>query len=654
MVNGLRRSDPWIAIALALVSVVLAIAAMRAYRASGIQPFFYQENFAPAVMVSCGHGFTMPAAEVPALREFLTLKRNQFSCAELPADLKTGPVVWNASWVYLYRAVGTFWKISGITWTSLDIFVAIMCGVVTVALYAIFRVIASPPIAAVLSLVLTAARGNLTQLLSLRDYSKAPFVLAALFILSLLAVRRYSRRTTLLLAAAYGVICGVGWGFRGDLVIMLPLGALVAAICLHRPLLDRAAAIATIVITFVVAGWPVVASLGTTGACQFHYSLLGLSTPLVGAMGIGPAPYQFSDQFLDTSVAVRVFDYATRVVGDPAYTTCTPEYETASGRLYAGLVSTFPADLLLHAYGSTIFTLASGLELQAPGSLPGKAIFDVASRVLSALSPAGPVLLLAAIGVTAATSTQLAIALALVSLFLAGYPAIEYEQRHWFHLRFLPWYALLIVASARYRDWRRTEWLRTGAAIALLVATLAAALAVVRMVQTGRVKDLIRSYQAAAVEPLSLQYEGDVVKVAWTGQDRMPGSILLAADLLAIRFDPGACEGREPFTIRASYAVDANWHDLSSTMTIERPVDRERAQAFVPVFLSGYDNLEYLRFTGLRVEGAPASCVAAVGRIVDGKQVPLWLQMQVPAAGSQTPLYQTFRVPRIVRRLTGQ
>lgn len=654
MVNGLRRADPWIAIALAVVSIGVGVVAMRAYRASGIQPFFYQENFAPAVMVSCGHGFTMPAVEPPALREFLLLKRNEFSCAELPPDLKTAPVQWNASWVYLYRAVGVFWKLTGINWTALDWFVAIMCGVFTVALYAIFRIVSAPPIAAGLALVLTLSRGNMTQLLSLRDYSKAPFVLTALFVLCLLSVLQLSRRTTLLLAAAYGLICGIGWGFRGDLVIMLPLGALVAALCVRRPILDRAAAVATLVASFVVAGWPVIGSLNTTGACQFHYSLLGLTTPLVSAMGIGPTTYQFSDQFLDTSVAVRVFDFATRVVGDPAYTTCTPEYEVASGRLYMALASTFPADLLLHAYGSVIFTFAGGLELQAPGQLPGQAFFDLVARATSAVSPLAPLLLLGAIGVTAATSTQLAIALTVVALFLAGYPAIEYEQRHWFHLRLLPWFALLVIVRARFRQWGRTEWLRAIAAPVLVVTVLASALAVVRVVQTQRVGELIQSYQSAPAESLPTSYANDFVAVTWDGRDRMPGEILLAADLLAVRFNPDRCSGEAPLAIRASYAAPHNWHDLSSTMPIERPVDVHRAQAFVPVFHSGYDTLEYLRFTGFRVEGAPPDCIASVARVQDDATLPIWIQMQVPAAGSQTPLYQTFRVPRLIRRLTGQ
>lgn len=654
MVTQPRRADVWIAIGLALVSMAAAVGAMRGYRASGIQPFFYQENFAPAVMVTCGYGFTMPAPEPPALREFLLLKRNHFTCAELLPDQKTTPVVWNASWVYLYRAVGTFWKLTGINWTALDFFVAIMCGAATVATYAIFRVAASPLVAAGLALALTLSRANITQLLSLRDYSKAPFVLTALFVLCLLTLLQLSRRKTLLLAAAYGAICGIGWGFRGDLVIMLPLGALVAAICLRRPVLDRAAAVVTIVVSFAVAGWPVINSLGTTGACQFHYSLLGLTTPLVGAMGVGPAPYQFSDQFLDTSVAVRVFDFATRVVGDPAYTTCTPEYETASGRLYAALGSTFPADLLLHAYGSTIFTFAGGLELQAPGSLPGKAAFDLLARITSALSPAGPLLLLAAIGVTAATSTHLAIALTVVSLFLAGYPAIEFEQRHWFHLRLLPWFALLVVLRARFASWGRTEWVRAFAAPTLLVVVMVSVLALVRAVQTRSVQELIRAYQSAETESLPVSYSDDVVAVTWQGRDRMPGEILLAADLLAVRFDPEQCRGDGALTIRASYAAGFNWHDLSSTMTIERPVDGQRAQAFVPVFHSGFDQLEYLRFTGFRVEGAPASCIAGVGRVLDGKSLPIWIQMQVPAAGSSTPLYQTFRVPRMIRRLFGQ
>jgi hypothetical protein len=44
-VNNPRRADAWAALLLAVASIAVAMAAMRSFRASGAQPFFYQENF---------------------------------------------------------------------------------------------------------------------------------------------------------------------------------------------------------------------------------------------------------------------------------------------------------------------------------------------------------------------------------------------------------------------------------------------------------------------------------------------------------------------------------------------------------------------------------------------------------------------------------
>ena len=60
--------------------------------------------------------------------------------------------------------------------------------------------------AALLSLLLTLSPANLTHLLSLRDYSKAPFVLAAILILAVLVLRPMARAWTLALAALYGAV----------------------------------------------------------------------------------------------------------------------------------------------------------------------------------------------------------------------------------------------------------------------------------------------------------------------------------------------------------------------------------------------------------------------------------------------------------------
>src|SRR3989442_15436540 len=50
---------------------------------------FYQEAFAPAVLMGCGGSFRDPSTNVPSLTQFLQVKTDSFSCDQLPANLGT-------------------------------------------------------------------------------------------------------------------------------------------------------------------------------------------------------------------------------------------------------------------------------------------------------------------------------------------------------------------------------------------------------------------------------------------------------------------------------------------------------------------------------------------------------------------------------------
>ena len=54
--------------------------------AAGGKPWFYQEEFGPAVMMACGRGYVNPdPATAPALDSFLQRTRDSFSCSDLGA-----------------------------------------------------------------------------------------------------------------------------------------------------------------------------------------------------------------------------------------------------------------------------------------------------------------------------------------------------------------------------------------------------------------------------------------------------------------------------------------------------------------------------------------------------------------------------------------
>ena len=185
--------------------------------------FFDQKEFAPAVLLACGRGYVTPAVPTPALDRFLDGTVDTFSCDQLPPSTPAGELHFmQALYRYLMTAVAWQWKWSGISWSGLTPLFGILFALTLCAAYGLFR-LAGPPLAALLAVVpLTVSAHHLGFLPQLRDYAKAPFILLLILIMARLAVTPLKRRRALLLAAAFGLVLGIGFGFRNDLLINIP------------------------------------------------------------------------------------------------------------------------------------------------------------------------------------------------------------------------------------------------------------------------------------------------------------------------------------------------------------------------------------------------------------------------------------------------
>lgn len=661
---------PAVVVPVALFAMVAgaSFVAMRSYRAAGVQPSFYQSNFEAAVLMACGRGFGAASPAPEALRAFLDVTRDRLDCSELPASMSVTPLTSaaHASWYYLYGAAAGVWRVTGVSWRALDALVAALSGTVALALYGLMRLAAPVWLSAAIALVLAMSPSNLRALLSLRDYSKAPFVLSAILILAVLVMRPLSRTRTLILAGVYGAVVGLGYGFRGDLAIMVPFGLIVVAAFLpplqRGTLVRNAQAIGVLLFAFALAAFPVLSGL-KYGGCQFHFALLGLTTPLTSEMRLTPPLYRFGDHLLDAYVDIKVGDYAARVLHQPAPNLCSADYDTASGQLYRQLAMTFPADLAVRAYSSVLMILRVGLQvpemMQPVPPFPDRpwiaGIYRVMSRLTSLIAPAGPLLTLAAIGVAFAAAPRLGLALAFFVLFLTGYPAIQFEERHWFHLRFIPWWSALVVASAAW--WWRTHgmprglMIRAAGAVVGLLIVMGAALGIIRLIQERAVKSLAATYLAAATEPLATAAdETGLVRVQWQPSDYGTPPGHRGADLLAVTLDRAGCAAASPAVLRVKYDADGAGHDLSGDIDVSFAAGDAPTRVFIPVFWLATETQTQLRFAGVQVPGASAGCVGAVARVTGLANLPLWLQMQLPADWEAQPLYQSMRLPRLLNR----
>jgi hypothetical protein len=196
---------------------------MRAARSHGVVPFFYQSYYEPAVRVACGQPFGTDRAgpRSAELTAFLELKRDSLSCEAVPPPLDPDPNPPTRICYHLFVTVAAVWRVAGICWAAIDWVAAVMLAISAVSVYGIFRLYMRAPIACPLAVV--SVLPGLRFLLYLRDMNKAPFLLSSFFLVALLATRKLSSRRVLALMTTSGLWLGVGYGFRPDVLIALPL-----------------------------------------------------------------------------------------------------------------------------------------------------------------------------------------------------------------------------------------------------------------------------------------------------------------------------------------------------------------------------------------------------------------------------------------------
>ena len=188
--------------------------------------------------------------------------------------------------------VAVAWMVLGISWSGLAPLFGVLYGLTTALAYANFRLIVGRAAALAATAALTVSTLQLTNLPNLRDYAKAPLTLALVFVLVALAVRPWRPRTVLLLSLAYGLILGIGYGFRTDLLIDIPPFLITMVLFMPGGLLRnlpvKIAAIGLCAAGFIAAGWPIITSVVGSGGCQWHPFLVGFTAPFasLGVSGV--------------------------------------------------------------------------------------------------------------------------------------------------------------------------------------------------------------------------------------------------------------------------------------------------------------------------------------------------------------------------------
>ena len=295
-VRPLSRVDLYIVVTLFVMMWIVARMYLPAFRASGGEALFYQEEYGPAVMAACGRGFVNPAPQsAPALDAFLHKRSADFDCGQLPESVAILPFdALQGVTQYLIRAAGAVWRIAGVSWPALDTLAAAMFAVSLATVYLTLRFLAGRAWALVGTLLWAASPMHLANLAHLRDYSKAPFFVLTGVAMGL-AIRERRPGWLIAIGGAFGLVQGVGLGMRTDVTLnFVPFFIALFALApggIARNLSGKFAAAVLAVAVFVAVAWPVLKVYGQAEGL-WHVSLLGLTTPFDQNLNVHGAPYR--------------------------------------------------------------------------------------------------------------------------------------------------------------------------------------------------------------------------------------------------------------------------------------------------------------------------------------------------------------------------
>lgn len=520
----------------AVVSLAASFLAMRVARDRGVVPFFYQRYYEAAVRVACGQPFgtDQDGKLSKEMSAFLSLERGTLSCEAVPRALHPNPNPPTRTWYHLFVTVAAVWRVTGISWAAIDGIAAVMMSISAVCVYAIFR-LWIPAVLAVPLAVISILPG-LRYLLYLRDLGKAPFILASLLVVAWLASRDLTRSRFFTVMIGIGLLLGVGYGFRPDVVIGLPLIAATATLFRPAPLrriwLGGVLGSLLMAAAFVLAARPVFSAFSSNvGGCHWHFSLLGLSDESTRQLALPRGNVSWLPHPDDLIAWRSVESYAERVLASPAVGYCTPAYDRVSKAMYIETITTFPGDFLTRALAAGEGTIAYGFW----GLSPARGL-DAASLgvwIRHSLQAGSTLLWVVVILTLLARDVRLGLFACFTLTYLCAYPIVQFHPRHLFHLAFLAWVPVGLVLTflvgqrrrildaAKASDWRSgfgglelpaaADWIRALVILVGLVALAAAVLFAARWYQRGRVAELFARYLAARGEaaPLADAVEND-------------------------------------------------------------------------------------------------------------------------------------------------
>ncbi len=683
MESARKRKDRWTEAWLTAALFVTAAFAGGVYQASwgGLPQFWQNTTFMQGILWVCGHGFENPmVSDVPGLEDFIDYRTDCFECSAIPGNVRVLPhdtrgmsfeeidayhpqeqfpgfLAWQRYHLYLVLAVTCCWWLLGVCWSSLTPLAALLYGTTVCAAYGLFRLGMRRALAACCAILLLISPLHLQMTPHLRDYAKAPFLLVALLIMGHLVKAAPTRRRLWGYSLLCGAVIGIGTGFRTDLAIAFP-AFFVMLLFVRQGRGARAMAALLFTLAFAASGYPILREVFREAGHFCHVALLGFLTYCDERLGVSGGWYHLGGPYSDFYIANVVQCYMERVHGSmPPTHVMMPEYHEATQRFFMEFVKTFPADLVLRACASVLRVLD---EMRIDPAQPYPAgitneflcrFYEARAFLLDQVPAGGRYYALAALLLLACADLRWAFAALFVLLYFAGYPAIQFNLRHAFHLEFLTLWAggfliqnLIHVVTAAHPHRPENVLSRLslgGAALRCAVFLLASALGLAALwsgacvVQRFTVGRLVG--QAAALPLQELAHE---TAAAADGNEfiRLPGfaqpdpAVPVQGEYLVVELK--GADAVVPITF-VYEAEDREHFDYTRTVHAQLGRHGGPTRLYFPLYFSPQS-----RFAGVRIAQSEADRITHVYRVEGADALPLWMTLCLPPDWAALPRHQ--------------
>jgi hypothetical protein len=459
--------------------------------------FFYQ-NFVPeAILWACGHEFLFPKNTITELIPFLKGEVLSFDCNTLPLlDLHNTTSEFAGVQPYLTWSVALLWKLFGVNYQALSLLMFALWGAYTSGIYLLIKQLCDKWGAILATLFICLSPVMIHMIGNLRDFSKAPFIIWALFFL--IRTIKNPAKTGLkdfIWPVLAGATAGLGMGFRSDLFFLLPIGSIFLVIGFYDPriktitgqIISRAKIGIIFAATFIIFASPILKN-GGPGGVGGVFIMQGMSEPFRKNLMLDPASYttgwSYSDELTLSSIAAserqkdsEKWDEKERA-GIPGI--------SISQAMHLGTSNLFQwADLFIGDFANQAiksFTWIIGFPLYIANSnftphnpylglSPQFITYSVYKKLGSWVYLALPLIgFLIVLFKSYLRSMSECIALAFLIVFLGAYSAIQFQFRHFFYLEFIWIVCFIFSISHAHLLWNhKKHFFKFSISMALLI-----------------------------------------------------------------------------------------------------------------------------------------------------------------------------------------